>query len=63
MIIDGNFFLSLGPANNQVQNFQVTMRTATEVHLSWDTPVMFGIAYYQVRRNNALMCYIHVYGS
>lgn len=26
------------------------MRTATEVHLSWDPPAKIGVAYYMVRR-------------
>lgn len=47
------FFLSLGPKSDQVQNFEVTMRTATEVHLSWDPPAKIGVAYYMVRRNIA----------
>nr|XP_034313381.1 receptor-type tyrosine-protein phosphatase F isoform X4 [Crassostrea gigas] len=37
------------PKSDQVQNFEVTMRTATEVHLSWDPPTKIGVAYYMLK--------------
>lgn len=42
-------FIIERPKVDQVRNFQVTMRTATEVHLSWETPEKFGLAYYQLK--------------
>ncbi|XP_078318089.1 receptor-type tyrosine-protein phosphatase delta-like isoform X3 [Crassostrea virginica] len=43
-----NFVLKR-PSIDQVKNFQVTMRTATEVHLSWDPPEKHTVQLYQVR--------------
>lgn len=42
-------FFCLGPSIDQVKNFQVTMRTATEVHLSWDPPEKHTVQLYQVK--------------
>lgn len=41
-----------------MQNFEVTMRTATEVHLSWDPPAKIGVAYYMVRRKIAVATFL-----
>ncbi|XP_062594902.1 receptor-type tyrosine-protein phosphatase F-like isoform X2 [Saccostrea cucullata] len=41
-------FVSPYVGDDQVKNFQVTLRTATEVHLSWDPPENF-VVYYKLK--------------